>query len=146
MKINNIIHTFLITLTLFLVPVFAYGSCGTFSSGDLLKTCEIGIKSAEKGWTNLSPDDAYNSGFCLGYIKGFIHMELAYSVTLAIKSKANATDADMRKNALFCLPPSMLNKKYVQIFVDYMHKHPEEANKDACSSVLNAFSQDYPCK
>lgn len=131
---------------MFLSTSCANADCGTFSSGQLLKTCEIGLKSADEGLANLSPDDAYNSGTCLGYLKGFIYMELAYSATLAKKLIPNATDADIKKFALFCLPPSEVNTVYAQMFIDYMHKHPEEMNNDACSSTLNAFVQAYPCK
>lgn len=139
------IRILLIMLTVFICPSLAYSNCGTFTSGALLKTCEIGLQSAAIGLSTLSPDDAYNSGTCLGYIKGFVYMELAYSATLAVRSNPNASNADVRKKALFCLPEGVKNKDYAEIFVNYMHKHPEENDKDSCSSMLSAFSQAYPC-
>lgn len=147
MKINHIIHACLITLTIyFFCPSIVYSDCGKFSSGDLLKTCQVGIKSAEEKLADLTPADAYNSGTCLGYLKGFIHMEMLYSATLAVKRKAHATEADLKKMALFCLPSRIENKEYAEIYINYMQKHPEEMDKNACSSVLNALSQAFPCK
>jgi len=73
-------------------------------------------------------------------------MFLAYSVILATKKNSNPTPAEANKMAFFCIPPKMINKAYAQVFIDYMQKHPEEMNKDACSSVLNAFVQAFPCK
>lgn len=135
----------LITWLAFLFSGLAYADCGSFSSADLLKTCQVGMNMANDSKFKMTPNDVYNSGTCLGYVKGFIYLEAVYSAIVVIKTKHHASEADARKIAQFCMPINVENKAYVQVFLDYMNKHPEEANTPACISVLNAFSQAYPC-
>lgn len=130
-----------------LSPALVYAGCGGITAANLLKICEVGLKSAELPPTaKISPNDSFNNGTCLGYFKGFIYMELAYSATLAVKNIPHATDADVEKMAEFCFPPHLLNQKFIETFVNYMHKHPEEASSDACTATYNAFTEAFPCK
>lgn len=145
MKINMNFYIYLTMIAIIITPSSAMSSCGTFSSEDLLKICETGMKSAVAGKAPDNADDSYNSGTCIGYVKGFIYLERAYSATLAVLINPKATVADIRKKALFCLPERIINKELVQVYINYMTQHPDEASKEACTSLLNAFEQKYPC-
>lgn len=146
MKINMNFIICIITIAIVINPTSAISSCGTFSSGNLLKTCNVGLKAAEAGKAPDNGDDAYNSGTCIGYLKGFLYMELAYSATLAVLKNPNASEEDIRKKAHFCLPDRVMNKELARVFINYMNQHPEEISKEACTSLLNAFTETYPCK
>lgn len=145
MKSHYLVHTCLMTFLISIIPSLAYSGCGGMTGDQLLTICEQGMKSADDPSEKLTPNEAYNSGTCLGYVNGFMYMEMAYSATLASQKYPNAIAEHVNKLALFCPTPGFQNREYVKVFMDYMSSHPEDKTKDACTALLDAFVRGYPC-
>ncbi len=69
---------------------------------------------------------------CLGYLSG-------------VADSDNAAPAWRGQKSLFCIPQGVTVLQLRRTLLDYLKKHPEEADFNAAILVGNAFIEAFPC-
>ena len=106
----------LLLSVLLLLPVIAHAN--------LLDAFEL-----EKRCSSDRPDQVNT---CLGYLSG-------------VADSDNAAPAWRGQKSLFCIPQGVTVLQLRRTLLDYLKKHPEEADFNAAILVGNAFIEAFPC-
>lgn len=75
--------------------------------------------------------DALHLGQCVGYIQG-----IADGI---MESEA------LGKVGVFCLPPTSTNQQILEVFIDYLKKHPSERHLGAHLLAYGSLLEAFPC-
>ena len=72
--------------------------------------------------------DFYNSGFCTGFIDGFLDL-------------GPLLDKQLR----FCSDPEVTIEQANHVLLKYLNEHPERTHENAYRLALQAFKEAWPC-
>lgn len=84
----------------------------------------LGVAAEAERGNSKGVEDAYGSGFVIGYIAGV---------------------ADTNNGVLLCRTPDVPLRQIVAIVKQYLDDHPEDRNRPAEWIVLKALSGAFPC-
>lgn len=106
-----------------------------FTAAQLLDNCQK--NSATNSNTQLSIDDEFKAGMCVGFIKGLDDLlYLHYSM-----HKHKGTTVYM-----YCMPDGVTLNEMSDIYIAYMNKHTELNNEEAGKVLIKALMDKYSCK
>lgn len=116
---------------LFMPPVFAVDQPAI----QLYNECQKNIDANNN--VNLTNNDEFQAGYCLGFIKGLD--DLLYLHYAKIKLKGN------RKIYLYCMPDGTTLNEMTTVFMNYVKQHPELNNEESGEIFVKALMEKYPC-
>lgn len=130
---KNKINTLIFALAcLFFAPlVFA----ADFTAAQLYDFCQK--NSDANNNVQLSIDDQFKAGYCMGYIKGlddllYIHYSMYKKQKITIY--------------MYCMPDGVTLNEMSKIFIEYMKKHSALNDEDAGKVLIKALIDKYSCK
>lgn len=92
--------------------------------------------SEETSNATLSVNEEFQSGFCIGYVKGLDDMLAVHYLTKHNKGK---------KLGFYCMPDGITLNDMIAVFIEYMKKHPERNNDPGGKVLLESLMFKYPC-
>lgn len=115
------------------------------SGNELLKNCQ----SAMDAMDNNRSRDMPGAALCLGYVGGFISLNMAYQIARQSSSGETPTP-------FFCLPLSLSsdqknmtmavsNGQAARVVFKFLKDHPERLREDDAVLTIDALRQAYPC-
>lgn len=126
-------------LCLLMIPGLSHAD---LTGKDILEDCQVKLKVQDAKSENMPSSEAFQAGACTGYIKGIDDMEIIYASIIAGPS---ASEKEVKKYSLYCLPMGTTNNQMANIIVKYVKDHPDEMNTDANVVVVKAFRAAFPC-
>jgi hypothetical protein len=97
----------------------------------LLRHCKDAIRIGGEGGS-ASPDEAYDVGYCMGYIVGVLDLHDAMVAAKLLTPQ-------------FCPPRSMMTGQAVRIVVTYLQANPEHLHFPGAGLVAVAMRKAFPC-
>ena len=101
----------------------------------LLEGCRDAIGVDAAGGRG-SPTEAYNAGYCRGFVDGMLGMHRAYYESLSGSSP----------RPLFCLPGQGIRlRQGMRVVLHYLETHPERLHLDERVLFIDAIRDAFPC-
>ncbi len=96
---------------------------GENSAGELAERCRDPIRS----------DDAFGSGFCIGFIRGARDMALILDKVIPDEHRS-------------CVPEGVTTGQLAKVFVHWAENHPEQLHVPAVVGVHRSIVAAFPCR
>lgn len=121
----------MLTVPLILGIVLAPGTAGAATARDLLKSCDIVVRSMEGSGREVSI--AAGGRACWNYME-------------AVQDMVALADENGHRLLNVCVPEDGRKDGLVRAFTTYAHAHPSELDNRASLVVLQALWAAFPCK